>query len=50
MRYFINDQGGWMSISGNVDAFAIVPDGFREVNEEEFNEAAGIAVIPAPPS
>ncbi|MGW6459782.1 hypothetical protein ACWF94_28290 [Streptomyces sp. NPDC055078] len=48
MRYFINDSGGWMSVSGDADAFPIVPDGYREVPEAEFHEAAGTIVLPAP--
>ncbi|MET9914116.1 hypothetical protein ABZZ74_46670 [Streptomyces sp. NPDC006476] len=48
MHYFINDNGGWMSVSGDSDVLAVVPDGYREVSEAEFNEAAGIIVLPAP--
>ncbi|MFI2434631.1 hypothetical protein [Streptomyces sp. NPDC018693] len=48
MRYFVNDNGGWMSVSGDADVFAVIPDGYREVSEAEFNEASG-AVIIAPP-
>lgn len=48
MRYFVNDAGGWISLSGEADAFGVIPDDYREVSEAEFNEAAGIIVIPAP--
>jgi hypothetical protein len=48
VRYFINDAGGWISLSGDADAFAVVPDGYREVTETEFHEAAGVVTIEAP--
>lgn len=48
MRYFVNDNGGWISLSGDADAFAVIPDGYREVEEAEFNEAAGIVVLEPP--
>lgn len=49
MHYFISDQGGWMSVSGDIDVLSIVPDGYRQVDEAEFNEAAGIVTVPPPP-
>jgi hypothetical protein len=48
MRYFVNESGGWISLSGDAEVFGVVPDGYREVTEAEFNEAAGIIVVPAP--
>ncbi|MCF3960598.1 hypothetical protein [Streptomyces fuscigenes] len=49
MRYFLNDTtGAWMSLSGDADVFGIVPDGYREVTEAEFNEAAGIITLEPP--
>lgn len=48
MRYFVNDAGGWISLSGDADVFAVIPDGYREVEEAEYNEAAGVITIPAP--
>lgn len=49
MQYFMNDAGGWISLSGDADVFGIVPDGYREVSEAEFNEASGALII-APPT
>ncbi|WP_158508458.1 hypothetical protein [Streptomyces sp. CCM_MD2014] len=48
MRYFLNDAGGWMSVSGDADLFNVVPDGYREVTEAEFNEAAGVITLEPP--
>lgn len=48
MRYYLNDTGGWLSLSGDTDTFDVVPAGYREVTEAEFNEAAGVITIPAP--
>lgn len=48
MPFFISDNGGWMSVSGDTDIFNVVPDGYREVDEATFNEAAGIITLPAP--
>ncbi|MFF3654865.1 hypothetical protein [Streptomyces olivochromogenes] len=48
MRYFVNDAGGWISVSGDADVFSVIPDGYREVEEAEYNEAAGVITIPAP--
>jgi hypothetical protein len=49
VHYFLNDTtGGWMSVSGDIDVLNIVPDGYREVDEAEFNAAAGVVTLPAP--
>jgi hypothetical protein len=48
VHYFVNDNGGWMDVSGDTDVFNVVPDGYREVDEATFNEAAGIITLPAP--
>ncbi|MFF0092670.1 hypothetical protein ACFYSF_22290 [Streptomyces canus] len=48
MKYFVNDNGGWISLSGDADMFAVVPDGYREVSEAEFNEAAGVIIVEPP--
>ncbi|MET9462420.1 hypothetical protein ABZY05_46735 [Streptomyces canus] len=48
MSYFVNDNGGWLSVSGDADAFGVIPEGYREVTEDEFNEAAGVIVIARP--
>ncbi|MFG2404278.1 hypothetical protein ACGFR8_08040 [Streptomyces brevispora] len=48
MRYFLNENGGWLSASGDVAAFGGVPDGYREVTEEEFNTAAGTITVTLP--
>ncbi|MFG1808273.1 hypothetical protein [Streptomyces sp. NPDC049040] len=45
MHYFVNDGGRWMSIGVDIDVLGIGPDGYREVGEDEFNEAAGIVVM-----
>ncbi|WP_327272624.1 hypothetical protein OG609_10855 [Streptomyces sp. NBC_01224] len=41
-------NGGWLTVSGGADVFAVVPDGYREVSEAEFNKAAGTIILPAP--
>jgi len=48
MRYFINDNGGWMSVSGDSEVLGVVPAGYREVDEAEFNEAAGTITVTLP--
>lgn len=48
MRYFINDAGGWMTVSGDVDMFNAVPDDYREVSEAEYHEAAGTIIVSLP--
>lgn len=48
MRYFLNDAGGWISLSGDADVFNVVPDGYREVSEAEYNAAAGVITIEPP--
>lgn len=49
MHYFINDAGGWMSVSGDADVLgAVVPDGYREVTVDEFNQVAGIFRVELP--
>lgn len=48
MRYYLNNNGGWLTVSGDGDVFSVVPDGYREVSEAEYNEAAGIIVLDPP--
>lgn len=48
MRYFLNDAGGWISLSGDADVFAVIPDGYREVSEAEYNAAVGVITIEPP--
>lgn len=48
MRYFLSDDGGWMTLSGDGDLFDVVPSGFREVTEAEFREVTGAAVLEVP--
>ncbi|WP_158012992.1 hypothetical protein [Streptomyces sp. Root369] len=48
MSYFVNDNGGWLSVSGDADVLAVIPEGYREVDEAEFNQAAGIIVLDPP--
>ena len=48
MRYFLNDNGGWLTISGDADMIGSLPDGYREVTEEEYQEAAGTIVLNPP--
>ncbi|MFI1956131.1 hypothetical protein ACH437_30555 [Streptomyces xinghaiensis] len=48
MRYFLSDDGGWMTLSGDGDLFSAVPEGFREVTEAEFRAVAGTAVLEIP--
>lgn len=50
MRYFLNDAGGWLTVSGDTDVFGVVPDGFREVTEAEYNAAAGVITVELPPN
>lgn len=47
MRYFLSDNGGWLTISGD-DALGTIPPGYREVTEGEFNEGTGTITLPAP--
>jgi hypothetical protein len=48
VRYFLNDNGGWLIVSGDAEMFAVIPEGYREVSEAEYNEAAGAIILPAP--
>ncbi|MFJ5037927.1 hypothetical protein [Streptomyces parvulus] len=48
MRYFLHDNGGWLTVSGDADLFDFIPEGFREVTEAEYNEAAGVITISLP--
>ncbi|MDH6489672.1 hypothetical protein [Streptomyces sp. SAI-127] len=48
MRYYLEDNGGWLSVSGDAEMFATIPPGYREVTEAEYNEAAGVITLPAP--
>lgn len=48
MRYFLDDNGGWLTVSGDADMFAVVPDGYREVTDAEYNQAAGIITVELP--
>ncbi|MFF5045690.1 hypothetical protein [[Kitasatospora] papulosa] len=49
MRYYLHENGGWLTISGD-DTFTTVPPGFVEVTEEEFNAASSQITLPAPPA
>ncbi|XVV34950.1 hypothetical protein ACQPXT_13275 [Streptomyces sp. CA-100214] len=50
MRYYLNDAtGGWMTASGDTDLLNAIPDGYREVTEAEYNEAAGTIIVELPP-
>lgn len=48
MHYYVNDAGGWLTVSGDTDVFPVVPAGYREVTEAEFNEASGAIILPPP--
>jgi hypothetical protein len=48
VRYFVNDTGGWLTVSGDAELFTVIPPGYREVTEAEYNEAAGTITIPLP--
>ncbi|WP_199570527.1 hypothetical protein [Streptomyces murinus] len=48
MRYFLNDNGGWMTISGDMTSFGDVPSGYHEVTEAEYHQAAGTVVLELP--
>ncbi|MFC9604543.1 hypothetical protein ACFTTN_13925 [Streptomyces niveus] len=49
MRYFLHSNGGWMTVPEDTGPFGItVPDGYREVTEEEYNAAAGTIVVELP--
>jgi hypothetical protein len=48
MRYYLDDNGGWMTVSGDAAMFSVVPDGFREVTEEEYQQAAGVILVELP--
>jgi hypothetical protein len=37
-----------LSVTGDADVLAVIPEGYGEVTEDEFNEAAGVIVL-APP-
>lgn len=49
MRYFLNENGGWITLSGDAEVFAVIPDGYNEVTEAEYNEAAGVIIVELPP-
>jgi hypothetical protein len=48
MRYYLDDNGGWMTVSGDAAMFSVVPDGFREVTEAEYQQAAGVILVELP--
>ncbi|WP_405759436.1 hypothetical protein OG234_13165 [Streptomyces sp. NBC_01420] len=48
MRYYLNDSGGWLTVSGDAEAFSVVPAGYREVSEAEYQEAAGVILLQPP--
>lgn len=48
MHYFITDQGGWMSVSGDTDVLGVIPDRYREVTADEFYQVAGIIRVELP--
>ncbi|MFD3978253.1 hypothetical protein ACFWR6_06670 [Streptomyces griseus] len=50
MRYYLSDNGGAMAVGGDTDVFPVtIPDGYREVTEEEYYEAIGAVVVLPPP-
>lgn len=50
MRYYLSDNGGAMSVSGDTGVFPVtIPDGYREVTEAEYLAATGAEVVPLPP-
>ncbi|MEU9576330.1 hypothetical protein [Streptomyces chilikensis] len=48
MRYYVNEAGGWLTISEGGELFGAVPEGYREVTEAEFLEASGRGVTMPP--
>ncbi|NDK24645.1 hypothetical protein FSY75_09185 [Streptomyces sp. TR1341] len=48
MRYFLNDNGGWLTVSGDMSAFGDLPSGYHEVTEDEYHQAAGTIVLELP--
>lgn len=50
MRYYVNDAGGWLTVSGDAATLSVVPPEYREVTEPEFNEASGAIILSAPPT
>jgi hypothetical protein len=48
VKYFVNDTGGWISLSGDADMLAVIPNDYREVDETQFNQAAGVVTIELP--
>lgn len=47
MRYYLNGNGGWLTVSGDL-AVGSVPVGYHEVAEEEFNSAVGTIILALP--
>ncbi|WP_371604683.1 hypothetical protein OG345_40025 [Streptomyces sp. NBC_01220] len=48
LRYYFNEDGGWLTVSGDADVFSVVPDGYREVSEQGCNEAVGMIIVTLP--
>ncbi|MEU7093028.1 hypothetical protein [Kitasatospora aureofaciens] len=48
MYYFLSDDGGWMTVSGDSVLFPEVPEGYREVTEAEYNAATGAVALNHP--
>ncbi|MFJ2205936.1 hypothetical protein [Streptomyces microflavus] len=50
MRYYLSENGGAMTVSGDPGPFGVtIPPGYREVTEEEYNAATGVETVPVPP-
>ncbi|WP_086778051.1 hypothetical protein [Streptomyces griseus] len=50
MRYYLSENGGAMTVSGDPGPFGVtIPPGYRQVTEAEYLEATGSAVEPPPP-
>ncbi|MFJ3545474.1 hypothetical protein ACIPQH_25300 [Streptomyces rubiginosohelvolus] len=50
MRYYLSENGGAMTVSGDPGPFGVtIPPGYREVTEEEYNAATGVETVPLPP-
>lgn len=48
MLYFLSDNGGAMTVDGDPELWPVIPDGYREVTEEEYGKATGVIVLDLP--